>query len=132
MVARKVREIAPEGVDGVLELVGPTACVDSLRALGSSGRACISGYLENVWALDAAQAEADRLRIPLARFGSDVINVQSYRHVYAKIARGIESGKLLDTLDRTFAMPEIAEAHRLMEANEATGKVVVLTPEGFE
>jgi NADPH:quinone reductase len=131
-VARKVREIAPEGVDGLLELVGPTACVDSLRALGSSGRACISGYLENVWTIDAAQAEADRLRIPLARFGSDVINVQSYRHVYAKIARGIESGKLIDTLDRTFAMPEIAEAHRLMEASEATGKVVVLTPEGFE
>jgi NADPH:quinone reductase len=132
MVARKVREIAPEGVDGVLELVGPTACVDSLRALGSSGRACISGYLENTWTIDPARAEADRLRIPLARFGSDVINVQSYRHVYAKIARGIESGKLVDTLDRTFAMPEIAEAHRVMEANEATGKVVVLTPEGFE
>jgi NADPH:quinone reductase-like Zn-dependent oxidoreductase len=131
-VAKRVREIAPEGVDGLLELVGPTACVDALRALGSSGRACISGFLEGNWALEAAQAEADRLRIPLARFGSDVINVTSYRHVYAKLIRGIESGRLRDTLDRTFAMTEIVRAHELMEANVAAGKFVVLTPEGFE
>ncbi len=130
-VAAKVREILPEGVDGLLELVGPTACVDSLKALGPGARACISGYLEDVWELDAAQAEAERLQIPLARYGSSVINVQSYRHVFAKIVRAIEQGRLRGTLDRTFAMSEIADAHRYMEANEAAGKVVVLTPEGF-
>ena len=31
-VADRVRQIAPEGVDGLLELVGPQACVDSLQA----------------------------------------------------------------------------------------------------
>ena len=30
-------------------------------------------------------------------------------------------------VDRTFTMSRIAEAHRHMEANAATGKVVVLT-----
>jgi NADPH:quinone reductase-like Zn-dependent oxidoreductase len=70
--------------------------------------------------------------VPLAHFGSSVINVQSYRHVYTKIIRGVEEGRLRDTLDRTFGMSEIVEAHRYMEANAATGKVVVLTPEGFD
>ena len=131
-VAEQVRRIAPEGVDGLLELVGPAACVDSLRALTSTGQACISGYLENDWDVAPAQAEAARLRIPLARYGSDVINAHSYRHVFAKIVRGIEQGRIADIVDRTFAMSEIADAHRHMEANEAAGKVVVLTPEGFE
>ena len=57
-VAAKVRAIAPEGVEGLLELVGPTACVDSLRALAPGGRACIAGYLEGSWETEAAQAEA--------------------------------------------------------------------------
>jgi NADPH:quinone reductase-like Zn-dependent oxidoreductase len=131
-VSAQVRAIAPEGVDGVLELVGPNTCVDSLQALASTGRACISGYLENDWDVSPAQTEANRLRVPLARYGSDVINVQSYRHVYAKIIRSVEEGRLRDTLDGTYAMTEIVDAHRRMEANEATGKLVVLTPEGFD
>ena len=61
-----------------------------------------------------------------------MINVQSYRHVFAKIIRGIEEGRIRDTLDRTFAMSEIVDAHRLMEADEAAGKIVVVTPEGFD
>ena len=32
-------------------------------------------------------------------------------------------------LDRTFALTELVEAHRYMEANAATGKVVVLVYE---
>jgi NADPH:quinone reductase-like Zn-dependent oxidoreductase len=131
-VADRVRAIAPEGVDGLLELVGPSACVDSLRALTSTGRACISGYLENDWDVAAAEAQAARLRVPLARYGSDVINAHSYRHVFAKIIRGVEEGRLRDTIDRTFAISEIADAHRYMEADAAAGKVVVLTPEGFD
>ena len=131
-VSTAIREIVPDGVDGLLELVGPNACVDSLRALGPGGRACISGYLEDVWEEDVAVAEAQRLGVPLARFGSSVINVTSYRHVFARIIRAVEQGSLRDTLDRTFAMSEIAAAHRYMESNAACGKVVVVTPEGFD
>jgi len=129
--ADAVRHLAPEGVDGLLELVGPTACADSLRALGSDGRACIAGSLEGNWDVGPAQAEATRLRIPLSRFDSDVINLQSYRHVFGKIVRSLEQGRIAATVDRTFALSEIADAHRHMEANGAAGKVVVLTPEGF-
>ena len=57
-----------------------------------------------------------------------MINVNSYRHVYAKILRSVEQGRLRDTIDRTFEMEQIVDAHRYMEANMATGKVVVLTP----
>ena len=56
-----------------------------------------------------------------------MINVNSYRHVYAKILRSLDAGRMTAVVDRTFTMSRIAEAHRHMEANAATGKVVVLT-----
>jgi NADPH:quinone reductase-like Zn-dependent oxidoreductase len=126
-VAERVREVLPEGVDGLLELVGPGAALDSLNAVATTGRACISGYLEGSWEVGAAVAHARALGVPIARFGSEVINVNSYRHVYAKILRALEDGRMTATIDRTFTMSRIGEAHRHMEASEATGKVVVLT-----
>jgi len=131
-VAAAVREVVPEGVHGLLELVGPNACVDSLQALVPGGRACISGYLENNWDEGVALAEAARLGVPLAHFRSSVINVTNYRHVFARLIRAVEQGTLRDTLDRTFAINEIAAAHRYMESDAACGKVVVVTPEGFD
>jgi NADPH:quinone reductase-like Zn-dependent oxidoreductase len=124
--AAKVREIAPDGVDGLLELVGPGALLDSLKAVRAGGRACISGFLEGDWNVEPARAEAERLGIPLARFGSGTINVDSYGEIFQEIVSRVEDGRYRSILDRTFPLAEIAEAHRYMEANRATGKVVGL------
>ena len=43
------------------------------------------------------------------------------------IVRDIEAGRLSFKADRVFAMADIASAHRHMEANQAFGKVVVVT-----
>jgi NADPH:quinone reductase len=126
--AARVREIAPDGVDGLLELVGPSALVDSLTAVRAGGRACISGFLEGAWNVEPARAEAERLGIPLARFGSGTINVDTYGEIFQDIVRRVEDGRYLDNLDRTFPLAEIGEAHRYMEENRASGKVVGLPP----
>jgi NADPH:quinone reductase-like Zn-dependent oxidoreductase len=127
-VPARVREIAPAGVDCLLELVGPSSLLDSLTAVADGGRACISGFLEGDWNVDPARAEAERLGIPLARFGSGTINVDSYGEIFPDIVRRVEDGRYRHNLDRTFALAEIAEAHRYMEANRAVGKVVGLPP----
>lgn len=127
-VAAKVRELAPEGVNGLLELVGPGAVLDSLTAVAPGGRACISGFLEGDWNVEPARAEAERLGIPLARFGSGTIDVDSYGEIFQGIVSRVEDGRYRDILDRTFPLAEIAEAHGYMEANRATGKVVGLLP----
>lgn len=38
---------------------------------------------------------------------------------------GLESGKLVPILDRTFTLEQISEAHRYMESNQQTGKIIV-------
>ncbi len=123
-VGTRVREIAPDGVDGLFELVGPRTIRDSLKAVGSGGRACISGFLERDWNIEPARAEAARLGIPLSRFQSGTINVDSFGEIFQDIVRRVEDGTYRDILDRAFPLDEIADAHRYMEENRAAGKVV--------
>ncbi|MEM8779234.1 MAG: zinc-dependent alcohol dehydrogenase family protein [Cyanobacteria bacterium P01_G01_bin.49] len=39
---------------------------------------------------------------------------------------GLESGKLIPILDRSFPLEQISEAHRYMESNQQQGKIVVI------
>jgi NADPH:quinone reductase-like Zn-dependent oxidoreductase len=128
-IGARVREIARDGVDGLLELVGPRTIRDSLTAVGAGRRACISGFLEHDWDVGPAAAEAERLGIPLRRFGSSVINVDSYGGIFQAIVDKVEDGRYADIIDRTFPLAEIADAHRYMEQNRAAGKVVGLPPD---
>ncbi len=124
-----VRALRPEGVDGLCELVGPGAMLEALDALSAGGRACITGFLENDWDIERVEAEAQRRGIRLGRFASGVIDRDSYASVFQEIIDAVQSGRYPVNLDRVFAMADIADAHRYMEANRAAGKVVVLPPE---
>jgi NADPH:quinone reductase-like Zn-dependent oxidoreductase len=44
-----------------------------------------------------------------------------------ELAKQIEEGTLKVQVGKVFRLDEIVEAHRLMEANKAGGKIVVLT-----
>lgn len=48
-VASKVREIAREGVDCAVELVGADTLKDTLRAVKVKGTVCFTGMLSNSW-----------------------------------------------------------------------------------
>ena len=65
--AAKVREIAPEGVDGLLELVGPNTCIDSLKALTRTDARASPAISRTSGRSGAGRAEAARLRVPLAQ-----------------------------------------------------------------
>ena len=114
------------GVDGLFELVGPRTIFDSLKAVREGGRACISGFLELDWNIEPAQAEAERLGIPLSNFQSRVIDDAGWRGIFQGIVERVQDGRYRDILDRTFPLAEIADAHRYMEENRAAGKVVGL------
>jgi NADPH2:quinone reductase len=125
-LAPAVHALLPDGANGLCELVGPDALARSLHALAPGAGACITGYLEGNWDTAAVEAEAQRLGVRLHRFGSDAITRDSYEGVFAEIVSAIEQGRYGANVDRVFALEEIADAHRYMEANRAAGKVVVL------
>jgi NADPH:quinone reductase len=125
-LSQVVRALRPEGVDGLCELVGPAAMLDALDALAAGGRACITGFLEQDWDTGNVEAQAQRRGVQLRRFGSGVINRDSYTAVFQEIIDAVQRERYTVNLDRVFAMADIADAHRYMEANRAAGKVVVL------
>ena len=128
-LSQLVRALRPDGVDGLCELVGPAAMLDALDALAAGGRACITGYLEQDWDTERVEAEAQRRGVQLRHFGSGVINRESYTSIFQGIIDAVQGERYTVNLDRVFAMDDIADAHRYMEANRAAGKVVVLPPQ---
>jgi NADPH:quinone reductase-like Zn-dependent oxidoreductase len=102
--------------------------LDSLASVHDDGRSCIAGFLEDDWDTGRARAAAEERGIGWTHYASSVIDRDSYGDVMRDIVRGVEEGRYRPNLDRTFALGDIVEAHRYMEANRASGKVVGLPP----
>nr|WP_318219271.1 hypothetical protein [Streptomyces sp. SCL15-6] len=50
-IADQVRELMPEGVDAVLELVGCSVLADTLRTVRRHGMVCFTGALAGQWTI---------------------------------------------------------------------------------
>ena len=117
-------------LDAVLDLVGNSTILDSLAMLRRGGRACLAGWLGG---LDPI-AEFN----PLAQMASGVYLTFFASFVFGTpgfplsdvplqtIAEDVAAGRLKARPSRVFTFEEIREAHRVMEANEAGGKMVLV------
>ena len=125
-IAGTVRKARPDGFDKVLELVGTTTLKDSLRCARSPGLVCMTGMVGNEWSLDDfSPMEAIPTAVGLTTYDGGPKDFM--RTPLQELVDQIAAGTLRVQIGRTFALDEIVEAHRLMEANKAGGKIVVLT-----
>ncbi|MGN6527573.1 MAG: zinc-binding dehydrogenase [Burkholderiaceae bacterium] len=119
------------GVDAVLDLVGTSTVVDSLRAARRGGRVCLAGFL-------GGGAPIERfdplLHLPSGRhlsfFGSAfVYGTPEYPLAdipFQRLLELAEDGTLDIAPGRVFRFEEIREAHRVLDAQAGGGKMVVL------
>ncbi|HEX3318987.1 MAG TPA: zinc-binding dehydrogenase [Solirubrobacteraceae bacterium] len=122
-----VESIAGMGVDGVLDLIGGPALLDALQAVKTGGIVCATGLLGGQWVLEQFEPMAAiPTGVKLTTFGSGVIEGFEWTDELQEVVDLVEEGRVPANLDRTFALDQIAEAHAYMEANRATGKVVVV------
>ncbi|GHH89047.1 alcohol dehydrogenase [Streptomyces sulfonofaciens] len=119
-------------IDAVLDLVGNSVFLDSLAMLRRGGRSCLAGWLGG---LDPVRDFNPLLQMSsgvyLTFFGSFVFGSPGFPLSdvpLQQIAAEAASGRLDVKPARVFTFDEIREAHRIMEANEAKGKVVVVHP----
>jgi NADPH:quinone reductase-like Zn-dependent oxidoreductase len=125
-IAEQVNEVCPGGVGKVLELVGTTTLLDSLRCARPRGIVCVTGMVGNMWWLDDfSPMDAIPTAVCLTTYdgGSEDFILTPFDELLQQVA----SGTLHVQVGKTFPLDEIVEAHRSMEENKAGGKIVVLT-----
>jgi NADPH:quinone reductase-like Zn-dependent oxidoreductase len=126
-IADEVRRRVDGGVDGVLELVGTVTLLDSLRAVRPGGIVCNTGILGNAWVMDRFEP---LVHIPstvkLTTYHSETTSAERSTAALQGIVDGVTSGRYRVNPQRRFRFDEIVEAHRLMEENRASGKLVVV------
>jgi len=124
-----VRKLVPGGADRVLDLVGNSVLRDSLQAVGVKGRLCQAGFLGGLGPVaDFLPAVDMPSGVQFSFFGSFEVGTPAYpisAIPFGEIVAKAEAGVYQAKPARVFAFEEIAEAHRVMEASQATGKLVV-------
>jgi NADPH:quinone reductase-like Zn-dependent oxidoreductase len=117
-------------IDAVLDLVGNSVVLDSLAMLRRGGRSCLAGWLGG---LDPIPDFNPLLQMAsgvyLTFFGSFVFGTRDFPLSdvpLREIAADSAAGRLDVKPVRVFRFDEIREAHRVMETNEARGKMVVV------
>lgn len=124
-VAKAVRDIAPAGVDGAIELVGAPTLKDTLRACRPGGTTCFTGMLSNKWIVEQFYPIAFiPTGVRLTAYGGGASDLPG--DVLEDIANAIARGEI-DWPVEVYAMDEIVRAHDDMEQNRVIAKQVVLT-----
>jgi len=128
-IAGQVRELVPAGVDRVLDLIGNTVLRDSLQAARVRGRVCQAGFLGGLGPVPDFLPIADMPSgVQFSFFGSFEIGTPAYpisAIPFQEIVAKAETGAYQAKPARVFAFEEIADAHRVMDAGQAGGKLVI-------
>lgn len=124
-IAPAVRQIVPAGVDAALELVGAPTLRDTLLATAVHGTVCFTGMLSNEWIVPDFYPNAFiPSGVRLTSYGGDASESPA-RDVVQGYLDAIAAGRLEVAIHHVYSLDEIAQAHAEMEANRATGKLVV-------
>jgi NADPH:quinone reductase len=123
-VADEMRKKYPEGVDRVLELVGAGSLLDSLKTAKRGGIVCMTGGLGGQWEIEHfAPMDAIPTAVKLTSYAGEATDLTAEE--LQKYLDLVEKGEMKIPAGRTFSFSELQEAHRLMDSNQAGGKIVV-------
>ena len=123
-IASAVRSLVPEGVDGVLELVGSVASVaDSALTIRKGGHLCHTGLLANEW---GRELEPMPDGVGYSFGNSDRVEYERWTPIAQTIADRLAAGRYSPNIDTVFEFSDLVAAHERMENNRAAGKLVVV------
>ena len=116
-------------IDAVLDLVGNSTILDSLSMVRRGGRVCLAGFLGG---LDPVASFNPLLQMPsgvhFSFFGSFVFGTPDFPLSDVPLQAIVDqaaAGRYKAKPAGVFRFEDIREAHRVMESNQANGKLVV-------
>jgi NADPH:quinone reductase-like Zn-dependent oxidoreductase len=90
------------------------------------GVVCFTGMLSNVWTVpDFYPIDYLPQGVRLTAYGGDAQDLPAA--VLQEYLDAVAAGRAVVPIDRVYDFDQIVEAHRVMEAGSATGKLVVRT-----
>ncbi|WP_433685012.1 zinc-binding dehydrogenase [Nocardia sp. CA-119907] len=125
-LAASIHTLWPEGPDYVLDLVGARTAVDSLHLVRRGGTVCVAGSLSGWLIPDFEPIAMIPSGTKLTAFHSDNLEGSAGRTVLQRVVHEVETGVYRPNVDRVFGLDDIVAAHRYMENNQSTGKLVVV------
>ena len=106
------------GADCVLELVGAATWSQSIQAAGSRGRVVVIGSHSGL-----------NVQLNLGAVFSKNLSIEGItranRSSMEEVVRRAEAGKLNPSIGHIVLLEQVSEAHRLMDTNAHTGKIVL-------
>jgi NADPH:quinone reductase len=129
-LSKRIRQLYPDGIDAVLDLVGNSTVLDSMTSVRPDGRVCMAGFLGGS---DPIASFNPLLHMPIGvhlsffasafSFGSPEYPLSNipFQTIADRAAQGIYWAKPA----KVFPFEAIQDAHQLMESNQANGKIVV-------
>lgn len=110
--------------DRVLELIGTTTLLDSLRCVGRGGIVCMTGILGGEWVLKEFHPMGDiPTAVKLTSYSGEAQDLSPQQlQEYIEL---VENGVLQVKTGPVFDFDDLKQAHELMDANKAGGKIVV-------
>ncbi len=123
-IAEKARAIHPDGFDRILELVGATTLLDSLKAARRGGIVCMTGILGGKWVLPEFRPMEDvPTGVKLTSYAGESSYITSAQlQEYVSL---VGSGELNLKLGPSFPFEKLQKAHITMDENRASGKIVI-------
>ena len=125
-LAASMQAIWPEGPDYVLDLIGTRTVVESLHLVRRGGTVCVTGSLSGWLIRDFEPIAMIPSGTRLTAFHSDNVKGSVGATVLQRVVHEVEAGVYRPNVDRVFGLDDIVAAHRYMENDQATGKVVVV------
>ena len=114
------------GVDVVYDSVGRDTIHQSIRSLRRRGTCVMfgasSGQVEGIAPLELAEAGSVFFTRPHL---ADYMQPHEVRERARELFASVRAGGLRVAIDRTFALAELAQAHRVLEGRETRGKLLL-------
>lgn len=117
------------GVDLILDFIGAPYWEQNLASLAMDGRLILVGSMGGmkVEGVDLGQLLRRRLQVIGTALRSRTVEQKiELTQAFASFAwERIARGEMVPVLDRTFDWTDVVEAHRYMESNQNTGKIIL-------
>jgi NADPH:quinone reductase-like Zn-dependent oxidoreductase len=129
-LSNQVRKAYPRGVDAVLDVIGNSTVLDSLAMARRGGRVCVVGLLDHVASIGDFNPlfQMPHAGVHFSGFVSWSLGTPDcplsgipFQGIVDRVGAGTYKAKPAKVL----AFGDIVAAHRLMESNEASGKIVI-------